>query len=122
MHYAARHGKMEVVAYVLEIKANIEAKNNDGETPIHWAASRGFIEVVIYLYESKVDIEAKDNEGLTPLDYAQKHRREDITKFLQNKIEERIKRILERDLPFELRMLHSSIVNIMTKRSRKRKR
>jgi len=72
-----------VVTYLAEIKANIEAKNNRGNTPMHYAAKFSKTEVVTYLAESKANIEAKNNKGETPLDLAKVKGKTEVIKVLQ---------------------------------------
>ncbi|RCK56322.1 Ankyrin repeat-containing protein YAR1 [Candida viswanathii] len=57
LHMAAANGHLEVVKYLLlliskdDVKAFIEAKNDNGNTALHWASYNGHLEVVQYLVE-----------------------------------------------------------------------
>jgi ankyrin repeat protein len=62
--------------------ANIEAKNNDGKTPLHIASHGGKFEVVKYLKSIGADIKAKDNDGYTPLRLDVKNRRYEVADLL----------------------------------------
>ena len=41
MHYAAREGRKDVVELLLASKADVNAKSEDGWTPLHEAADTG---------------------------------------------------------------------------------
>ena len=49
---------------------DVNAKNEDGQTPLHFAARRGHTETVKYLVEKGADVNAKNKYGQTPLHYA----------------------------------------------------
>eukprot|EP00466_Bigelowiella_natans_P009622 jgi/Bigna1/56135/estExt_Genewise1Plus.C_830062 len=49
------------------MKANIEAKDNNDETPLVMASIKGHIEIVKYLVGMKANIEAKNHKDNTPL-------------------------------------------------------
>ena len=51
-------------------KAEVDAKDNKGYTPLHWAADEGKEEAVFSLLQNKAEVNAKDNNGYTPLHYA----------------------------------------------------
>ena len=55
---------------LLDAKAEIEAKDNDGKTPLHWAAAEGHEEATRALLNAGAKIEAKGNDGKTPLHWA----------------------------------------------------
>ena len=58
---ASKNGHLSVVEYLVNQKADINAINDDGYTPLHNAASKGHLSVVEYLVNQKADINAKDN-------------------------------------------------------------
>ena len=64
LHEACRNGNLE------RVKLDINAKNNDGYTPLHWASRTGHLNFVKYLVENGVNIDAKNNDGYTPLHYS----------------------------------------------------
>ena len=64
---AAKQGQLDQVKELLQSKANIEAKDNFGTTPLHEAARGWHREVVDLLLEKNAEIEAKDNGGNTAL-------------------------------------------------------
>jgi ankyrin repeat protein len=68
---AARAGKVDAVAPLLERGATIEAKESArGQTAVMWAASEGHTAVVKLLMEKGADVRAKSKSGFTPLLFA----------------------------------------------------
>ncbi|XP_076300828.1 uncharacterized protein LOC143219007 isoform X2 [Lasioglossum baleicum] len=62
---------------------SIDAKNNDGQTPLHYAAKSDKLEVVKYLIEEKgANVNVKDNDGQTPLHSAAKSDKLEVVKYL----------------------------------------
>jgi len=59
LHYAAQQGHLSVVEYLVNQKADINAKGHYDWTPLHWAAEKGHLSVVEYLVNQKADINAK---------------------------------------------------------------
>lgn len=45
LHHAVRNGKLEICAYLISKKVDINAMNNEGNTPLHLAAERDFAEI-----------------------------------------------------------------------------
>jgi ankyrin repeat protein len=61
---------INMVKLLISNKAEVNAKDNDGCTPLHKAASSANKDVVKVLLSNHADVNAKDNDGNTPLDYA----------------------------------------------------
>ena len=81
------NGHLSVAKYLVNQKADISAKNMDGNTPLHEAARSGRLNVVEYLVNQKIDI----NEcccGLfssrTPLHYASEKGYLNVVQYLVN--------------------------------------
>jgi len=68
LHSAASNG-IEVVAWLVEHGADVNAAAKDGWTVLHSAASNG-IEVVAWLVEHGADVKAADKDGQTVLHWA----------------------------------------------------
>ena len=67
-HYDPRLS--DVTRLLLEHGADINARVEDGRTPLHVAAENGRVEVVRVLHEHGANIGAEDDEGRTPLHLA----------------------------------------------------
>ena len=68
IHKAAEAGNIEAVKQHLAAGTNVNAKNNDGNTPLHVAAYYVHKEIVELLIAEDADLNAKDEDGGTPLD------------------------------------------------------
>lgn len=77
LHVAAGYDNVEIVKILLNWKgvekAELEAKNMYGETPLHMAAKNGCNEAAKLLLSHGAYIEAKANNGMTPLHLAVWH-------------------------------------------------
>jgi len=60
LHNASRYGHLSVVEYLVNQKADINAKTNYNMTPLHYASQDGHLSVVEYLVNHKADINAKE--------------------------------------------------------------
>jgi len=62
LHYASQNGHLSVVEYLVNQKADINAKTKEifSGTPLHYAAQNGHLSVVEYLVNQKADINAKN--------------------------------------------------------------
>ena len=65
----AFNGHVETKALV-ELSANIQVKNDDGDMPLHLAAANGHVDVLKTLLQLSADIQAKAADGSTPLHMA----------------------------------------------------
>ena len=83
---ACCEGDLQIVKEYLEREiVDIEAKDNNGNTPLNYASRNGKFDAVKFLVEEGADIEAKSNDGDTPLIWASRHGEFDIVKFLVEK-------------------------------------
>jgi len=67
LHVAALNNQMDVAKLLIENKADVNAKANNGSTPLHLAAGKGNTDVVVLLLASNADVNAVDNEGWSPM-------------------------------------------------------
>lgn len=83
MHAAARHGRDAVAAQLLRRhNVDIEARNQDGWTPLHAAASNGHRSTLEFLLSRSAILEAKDESGETPCHKAVRKGRDDVLRCL----------------------------------------
>lgn len=65
--------------------ANIEAKRNDGDTPLHLAAWYGQVDLAELLLDRGANIELGSNDGYTPLSYVSQNGKADVVKLLHDR-------------------------------------
>jgi ankyrin repeat protein len=79
LHFSSEIGKVNVMRYLLDNGAEINARNPDQETPLHVAASRGEIEASQLLVRKGASVDARSSSGKTPLHVAAAMRYSDET-------------------------------------------
>jgi ankyrin repeat protein len=67
---ASTENNLPEVSRLLSVGANVNAKDNEGWTPLHWACRKGHVQVAKEILEHGADITVKDNAGRTPLHWA----------------------------------------------------
>ncbi len=89
LHWAAANGHKDVAEFLLENKADVNAKDVDDETPLDLAATNGYKDVVELLLANKADVNAKTKSspggfigGWTPLHSAAFKDYKDIAELL----------------------------------------
>lgn len=70
LHWAAREGCLAACQCLLELQADIHAKDSQDDTPLTLACWKGHTTVAEYLLEHNADLTATDNEGRTSLHLA----------------------------------------------------
>ena len=105
LHIAARNGNFELAKLLVEHGANIEARNDntqtpyylsnrenhkakaktDGDTPLHIAAHNGKFELVKLLVEHGANIGARNDNNQTPYYLSNRQNHKEISKYLLEK-------------------------------------
>lgn len=82
LHYAAEHGRRNIVLLLLHHGANVNLADWQKYTPLHYAISRGHRACVKVLLEAGADVNAKTLGYFSPLHLAAKRGRDDTTSML----------------------------------------
>ena len=80
---ACKSGHIDLVKKMLSYGADVNAKNNGGNTPLHLASYEGYTEIVKLLLEHGADVNAKNNYGETSLYWASSNGYSAIVKLLK---------------------------------------
>jgi ankyrin repeat protein len=68
IHEFARNGNLESVKALIEQDSEmIDAKDQDGRTPLHWACRGVHLDLVKFLVEKGANVNAEDNNKIVPL-------------------------------------------------------
>ncbi|KLT22609.1 ankyrin repeat domain protein [Wolbachia endosymbiont of Armadillidium vulgare str. wVulC] len=70
LHYAAAHGDIQSIRYLLESGVDVNAISDSGLTPLHYAANNGHEKVAEILISHEAAVNLQDNLGIIPLGYA----------------------------------------------------
>ncbi|MGD9347880.1 MAG: ankyrin repeat domain-containing protein [Candidatus Aminicenantes bacterium] len=83
---AAKDGDFQSVKNILENEpAKIDAKDEEGYTPLHWACMRAHWDIANYLIERGADLNVVGGDGGTQINWAVHHDNVDIIKALIDK-------------------------------------
>jgi len=61
LHFASDKGFLSIVEYLVNQKADVNSKNNDGQTPLHFATEGGYINIVQYLTNNGSILDEKNS-------------------------------------------------------------
>lgn len=86
LHFAAKHNRIDLLRYFLDMKLNVDSTDNKGNTPLHIAARKGNIDSVKFLVQKGAQINMKNNFGIPPVFLAFIRKREDVVKYLVNEM------------------------------------
>ncbi len=81
LHYAARSNDADMVAWLLDSGAEVNATNDRGVTPLHRAVQVGGKSVTL-LIDAGADVNAADEAGRTPLHWAATYPRVEVVQHL----------------------------------------
>lgn len=83
-HAVTRPNNLEVILFLIEQGAKIDAKNEHGRTPLINVAGSGNLENLKLLVESGADTSLKTNRGETALAHAKAWNRADVVVYLES--------------------------------------
>ena len=66
-HLAAQKGLITIANALIEKGEDVNARNNDGNTPLYLAEQKGIINIANVLIEKGADVNARNNYSITPL-------------------------------------------------------
>lgn len=82
--WAARERQLDMIKFLVDKGANVNAKATGGTTALIWAAYKGQLDVVKYLVEDYgADVNAEDNGGKTALMWAKDQGKLDVVEYLK---------------------------------------
>ena len=67
LHHAAKENKLETLEFLLSQGCNIDADDDDEQSPLHKAAMFGHADFMTILLEKGADVDKRDDYGNTPL-------------------------------------------------------
>jgi ankyrin repeat protein len=70
LHYAAKEGVTAIAKQLLAVKADMNARDAQGDTPLHFAVRYGKDDIVALLLAAKADPNVRNHDGRTALDLA----------------------------------------------------
>ena len=82
LNNACKNGNINEIKRLLDNGADVNAKDDDGYTPLISASAGGFVETAKFLLENGADMNAEDKYGWTSLMYASQNRHINMLKFL----------------------------------------
>ena len=86
IHFSARRGNLEVTNLLLAKGANVNAKMNDGCTPLILASMNNNLKLTSRLLDHKdIDISLGENDGMQAIHYAARGGHTDVMRLLINK-------------------------------------
>ena len=83
IHTHVRDGDLAGVQAYLDAGVDINARDENGSTPLHWAALEGHKDIVELLINRGAQVNAKDNTANTPLDLAIRYEKLAIAELLR---------------------------------------
>ncbi|MDR1236023.1 MAG: ankyrin repeat domain-containing protein [Holosporaceae bacterium] len=95
LHRAVIAGRTDVVNTLLGMEADVDARDDDENTPIHYAAASGNLKMIEILREGGADIGIHNKDGKTPLGVAAKNRQWTVAYHLYEEIEKPTKEVSE---------------------------
>jgi ankyrin repeat protein len=89
LHYAAANGDTDLIAFLLENYAYIDAESPNKTTPLMMAVRAGKIYAVKLLLDEGADLTVKNDQGMTALDFARHYEQPDIIEGLEYRMKQK---------------------------------
>ena len=67
LHYACDNGHMELAMALVDRGADVDARDNNGDTSLHLACWRGDMNMAMALIDMGADVNARNDKQMTPL-------------------------------------------------------
>jgi ankyrin repeat protein len=83
LHIMCSKGDIWYVKRHLDKGSDVNAKDENGVTPLHYAAEGGYNEIVELLIDKGANVNAKDFENKTPLDEAINYKHTEVANLLR---------------------------------------
>ena len=83
LHLAVMHDRTNTVTLLFDCKADVDAKNSAGMTPLHLAAREAFLGVIKMLIKHKANRKITDQRGWTALKWAEMTHHDDVAALLR---------------------------------------
>lgn len=83
LHKAAFKGQLDMVSFLIDAGAPVNAQDASGATPLHNSCYKGQLPIVEYLISKRADVNLTDNYKRTPLDKATTNEHEEVMDFLR---------------------------------------
>ena len=80
--YSAKKGHIDCLRVLLDAGADVNAKNEDGNTSLIYSAKKGHTDCLSALLDAGADVNAKDKNGVTSLMYSARNGHSDCLRAL----------------------------------------
>ena len=85
LHYAATNGYDDIVKYLLDHAAYIDAESPNGTTPLMMAAMGGHITTVKLLLDEGADMNLRNQQKMDVIDFAKRYHQDEIAAGLESR-------------------------------------
>ena len=115
IHDAAAVGNIEAVKQHIAAGTDVNAKDQNGKTPLHYAAWKGHKEIAELLIANGADVNAKDDKGGTPLHVAAWEGHTEVAELFIAKGADMNAKMEDGDTPLDLAKGHPEIADLLRK-------
>ena len=92
VQFASAYGHLDIVQYLVKNNADINACDDEGDTPLHDACYMANLDVIKFLVEQQADVMATNARNQTPLDRAIISGDHEVIAYIRNTPAERTRR------------------------------